>query len=129
MYNNRCLVDTVQISFESLNKSFLDSKMVIPIQFVMISLLCIILTIAVVHWYRYSQSVYLPLSILIFYIMKLFSDSSLTVSESQNLIWKEFNIFGLHITHRLLYSANVDVSIGLIIICIPYFLGFSKLIR
>ena len=81
------------------------------------------------HWFKHSNSVKLPITLFLFYTLKFFSDTSLTIAPPSNLSFQPFHLFGKRIDSTLLYGKNVDVSIGLGLICFAYIYELRFLIR
>lgn len=81
------------------------------------------------HWFLNSHSLQLPTSIVIFYFVKLLSDTSLTLSKPSDIIWQPTTLFGLIVTDDTFFHANVDVFCGLIIISTIYLLKIGDLTR
>ena len=74
----------------------------------------------VVHWFKHSNSLKLPITLFIFFTLKFFSDTSLTITPPTDLMFSSFNLFGVTIDSTILYGRNVDVSMGIGIMCFAY---------
>ena len=82
-------------------------------------------TAASVHWFLCSTSLQLPVSYILFYLVKLVSDTSLTLSKPAKVTWQPLSVFGFAITDDTFFHANVDVFCGLLIISSLYLLQIS----
>ena len=84
---------------------------------------------SLLHWLVYSSSLRLPIAIFLFYLIKLFSDTSLTLSNPSNTIWQNITIGSFVITENTFFHANVDAFCGLVLLSLFYFRRIGKLNR
>lgn len=99
------------------------------LQWTMILSVALFVTAASVHWFWTSTSLQLPVSFVLFYLVKMLSDTSLTVARPNNIMWQPLPILGLNITNDTFFHANVDVFCGLLILSSFYLMRIGNLMR
>lgn len=123
-YDIKCLHDNVLEGFHGLQKYFSSASVVFGMQ---LALLLAALAASVgtaVHWVANSESFRLPLVVLIFFLVKVFSDISLIVDRPHSVLWVDFSFLGFQMTSDRLLFANVCPITGIFLIAI---FSFSSL--
>lgn len=128
-YDIKCLNDNIMEKFVSQQPLFSNKNTALAVQILMLGSVAIAIGGAVVHWLLYADNLKFPIAIFLFYVVKLFSDTSLTLSKPSNTMWQDMNILGFNISDVNLFHANVDTACGLVLLSMLYFLSLRKLIR
>ena len=122
VYDIECLHDNVMETFKPLQNYISNRFICFLLQMMMILCVVSFSSSALIHWFLMSSSLQLPTALILFYIVKFFSDTSLTLSKPVNILWQPIPIMGFQITNTTFFHANIDIFIGLLLISTLYFI-------
>lgn len=125
IYDIKCLHDNVLESMEGLQNYFSNPNLVLSCEIILFVLLFGCVAAMAVHWIVFSDSLKLPVVILIFYVVKLLSDCSLIVDKPPKVLWENIAIFGTSVGSDRFFFSNVDPISGLLLISFLYSLSIE----
>lgn len=111
----------MQVAFQPLQQYLSASSTLFALQLVFFACVLINLLFALTHWFLRSEALTLPISVVLFYAVKLLSDASLTLDPPANFLWSDFLPSRLGLSYEQLFLANVDPYSGLVVLSLAYF--------
>lgn len=120
VWDIKCLHDNVLEAFEKLQSYFSTPSLIIACELLLFFFFFFCVIGISAHWILYSESLKLPIVVLIFYIVKLLSDCALVVDKPPKMIWQDIPLFGTTITYHKFFLGNIDPITGLILISFLY---------
>lgn len=78
------------------------------------SLFGLSLAAAVLNWFFLSDSLRQPLAVLVFYLAKFFSDTSLVLHKPWKVLWPEMTFLGMEVEPNSFFFSNVCPFSGLL---------------
>lgn len=124
-YDIKCLHDNILDSFQGLQKYFDTPNTLFALEWTLFALVTVAVVAMAVHWVAFSDSLKLPLVVLIFYTVKLFSDTSLILDKPNSVKWAPVALFGIPLNYERIFFSNVCPFTGLILISLVYFTGIE----
>ena len=120
VYDIKCVQDNVLESAVRVQRLFTSDSVILGFQYVLlISCAACVLTM-ITHWLLISESLKFPIVILLFYFVKLLSDTSLVLDKPNSVRWVEMSIGFITLSADRLFFSNVDPFAGILLICFLY---------
>jgi hypothetical protein len=121
--------DNILGAFQGYQQYLSSSGTVTALQLTFLAIFMFNLVGYTAHWFKFSKKITFPVTFIIFFIVKLISDISLSIEQPKNVLWSETIISKTGINHDQLFLANIDPFIGILAISFFYNFSIGKLSR
>lgn len=115
VFDITCLHDNVLAWFSKYQPSPESPLVQIWLQ-VFLLLFGVSVAAAVANWFLVSDSLRQPLAVLLFYLAKFFSDTSLVLHQPWKVLWPEMKFLGMEINANSFFFSNVCPFTGLLVL-------------
>ena len=106
-YDIRNIRDTFSESFLEVQDFVYSPTLMTACQWLLFLITLANVSFTVGHWVAFSDKLHFPLAVLIFYFVKLLSDSALRLTPSKTMRWENFALFGYSVLPEQIFYSNV----------------------